>query len=177
MNFVILGRPVESLWQHEWLKHGTCAAVLPELNNENKYFGQGLSWLQQYTMSSVLAKAKIVPDKEYNVADIYEAVKSSLNKNPGVYCVRDKKTHAEFLSEIRICFNKQLELVDCNGIVESVSKEIITNCGTSTPVSYPSKLPNYLIERVNGERERERSWNWRHPFVNFFKLVNLFKLL
>ncbi|TMW45203.1 hypothetical protein DOY81_009717 [Sarcophaga bullata] len=28
------------LWKHEWLKHGTCAATLEELNNELKYFGQ-----------------------------------------------------------------------------------------------------------------------------------------
>lgn len=132
-------------------------------------------------MSSLLAKANIKPDQEYNVADIYNAVQNALNKKPVISCVVDKKTHTSFLSEIRICFNKQLELVDCDGVVESVSKEMITDCAISKPVSYPSKLPNYILEHIHGERERERErereWNWRHPFLNVFKLVNLLKLL
>lgn len=129
-------------------------------------------------MSSLLAKANILPDNEYNVADIFGAVKNALNKNPSINCIRDKKTRATYLSEIRICFNKQLELCDCDGVVETLSNEIITNCETDKPIGYPSKLPPALLERVNGERERERySFNWRHPFVNFFKLVNLLKLL
>lgn len=180
VNFILnkfSGKPLDSLWEHEWLKHGTCAAVIPELGNENKYFGQGLSWLQQYTMSSLLPKANIVPDQEYHVADIYNAVKKLLNKNPAIHCVVDRETHESYLSEIRICFDKGLKLVDCDGVVKSINKEMNTNCATTKPISYPSKLPHYLLKHIQNEREQERDWNWRHPVVNIFKLVNLLKFL
>ncbi|KAK8374574.1 hypothetical protein O3P69_010980 [Scylla paramamosain] len=31
-----------SLWKHEWLKHGTCAAQLPQLNTQKKYFEKAM---------------------------------------------------------------------------------------------------------------------------------------
>lgn len=117
-----------------------------------------------------------MPDNSYNVSDISDAVKRALSKNPSINCVKDRETHETYLSEIRICFSKNLELVDCDGVVETLSDEIITNCDTTKPVSYLSKLPNFLLDRVNKERERP-AFNWRHPFVNFFKLIQFCKLL
>ena len=37
--------PEESLWEHEWDKHGTCAAELPQLHSEYDYFLQGRLFL------------------------------------------------------------------------------------------------------------------------------------
>ena len=31
----------DSLWKHEWMKHGTCAAELKALNSELHYFSKG----------------------------------------------------------------------------------------------------------------------------------------
>lgn len=34
--------PTHSLWKHEWLKHGTCAAVLPTLDTGTSVLGHSL---------------------------------------------------------------------------------------------------------------------------------------
>lgn len=136
-----------SFWKHEWVKHGTCAALLPELNNEAKYFKQGLDWIYKYDMQSILTKAKILPNKTqgYTAEQIYMAVKSVLNKNPAVECVSDHKAGISLINEIRICFNKSLELVDCDGIrdpnIHVEGTKIITSCSLSKPVIYPSVVP------------------------------------
>lgn len=170
---------MDSLWQHEWVKHGTCASVLEELSTENKYFGQGLTWLQQYTMNGLLSKANINPGTKYNVIDIHNAVKSVLNTSPSIHCVREKNDHGEqYLSEIKICFNKQLELIDCNGIrlkdQQYFNDNIISSCDPNHEVHYPSTLPQYLLEK--SDRGPAKTV-WQFPWVNIFKLIRIIKWL
>lgn len=138
--------PLLSFWKHEWTKHGTCAASLPDLNNEAKYFKQGLDWVGKYDMQTVLAKAGISPNqKGYSAEDLYNGVKSVLNKNPAVECIHDSKTGLAYINEIRICFNKSLELIDCDSIkdpnVHVDADNIITSCPLSKPVMYPNVVP------------------------------------
>lgn len=174
-HFILFsGLPESSLWEHEWLKHGTCASVLPELSNENKYFGQGLAWFQQYTMTSLLSKAGYTPDMNTTVEQLNDIITSSLTRNPSIHCIVDRETKQTYLSEIRICFDKQLELVDCNGVVDSLTAKPITNCKSNQPILYPSRLPQYLIDRTNTDTT---SFNWKFPLVNFYKLIQLLKIL
>lgn len=178
-NLLFTGTPVEALWKHEWLKHGTCASVLPELDTENKYFGQGLAWLQQYTMSAVLAKSNVLPDNNYTLINIHNAVRNGLNHNPSIHCITDKHTGDIYLSEIRICFNKQLELIDCNGVIMSLitisypGGQVITNCDLTKPIHYPSVVPKYLLDQSTSSDRTESTW--RFPLVNVYKLIEMIK--
>lgn len=170
-----LGTPEASLWKHEWLKHGTCAAMLQALDTENKYFGQGLAWLQQYTMNGLLAKSNILPGSMYNVTDFYNAIKQTLNINPSIHCVHEHGG-GQYLSELKICFNKQLELIDCNGISDEYVTEhrngVITNCNSKQEIQYPSTLPEYLLK--SADRESQKS-AWQFPWVNLYKLIQMIK--
>ncbi|CAH0406811.1 unnamed protein product [Chilo suppressalis] len=139
------GTGIYSFWAHEWNKHGTCAAVLEPLDTQYKYFSKGLNFFQQYDMSAVLAKSGIVPDddNEYKLLDIYNAVKNTLEVNPSIQCrVEEGKS---FLVEIRICFDKTLNLTNCDGIKYSRTVNqvpVITNCDPSSGILYPhNKLP------------------------------------
>lgn len=173
--FLSKGTPEASLWQHEWLKHGTCASVLNELSSENKYFGQGLAWLQQYTMNGVLSKSNVQPGSYYHVNDFYNAVKTSLNTNPSIHCVREKNHKGEqYLSEIKICFNKKLELVDCTGIRSEFIHDdnVISNCDPNIQINYPSTLPQHLLEKFDQKPVKPV---WRFPWVNLYKLVQIIK--
>lgn len=101
-----------SFWAHEWNKHGTCASILPQLDSVTNYFRMGLKLNQQYDLSKILTKAGVVPGTTgYDVSFIYNVVKNSINKEPSIQCVTDRKTKESFISEIRICFNKSLEVM------------------------------------------------------------------
>ncbi|XP_046388788.1 ribonuclease Oy [Ischnura elegans] len=135
------GSSETSLWEHEWEKHGTCAASLPQLDGEMKYFKQGLAWAKKYSLTDMLSSSGINPsDGKYTVQDLVDAIKSSTNKNPAVECMTDKETGEEYLLEIRICFDKKLELIDCDGI-EPLQQGLLTNCAPSKEVFYPSNVP------------------------------------
>lgn len=161
--------PPEALWSHEWLKHGTCAAQLQILDNENKYFGQGLKWLQQYSMSTLLSQANIQPGGSYKLDEIYNGLKSVLGYDFAVECMHD--SGKSYLIEIRICFTKDLKLTDCDGILlnNNSSKgwkkleNVITNCNAKKEIEYPSVVPM---------KYEEKSY-WKVPFVQLYKLIKM----
>ncbi|XP_032599151.1 ribonuclease Oy [Drosophila grimshawi] len=159
--------PQDDLWKHEWLKHGTCAAVLTELDNELKYFGQGLKWRQKYVISDVLDAAGIHPDSDNTIIVLNNALVRGLGKNPSIHCLYDRKHSISYLSEIRICFNKSLELIDCDGVklvdvvaIKYPGGTVNTNCHVGSPVHYPSLVPPV-----------QRKEDWKLSLVNVYKLL------
>ncbi|ETN60942.1 ribonuclease t2 [Anopheles darlingi] len=154
-------KPTDSLWEHEWLKHGTCAAeTIEQLNTELKYFGQGLSWLEKYSVGSGFAAGgNIQPGLNYSLATLNKALYSFYGKDLAIECYHDSKTHLQILNEIRICFNKQLELTDCDGIVglerqatRGGAGTIISNCNAAKPILYPDTVPKeYEMENNDVE--------------------------
>lgn len=76
----------ESIYFHEWEKHGTCAVVLPALDSEFKYFYQGIEWSEKYNMRDVLNKSSIKVNSTLHVDDYWKAVKSILKTNAWIEC-------------------------------------------------------------------------------------------
>jgi len=76
----------ESIYFHEWEKHGTCAVVLPALDSEFKYFHQGIEWSEKYNMRDVLDKSNVKINSTLYVADYWKAVKSVLKTNAWIEC-------------------------------------------------------------------------------------------
>lgn len=113
-----------------------------------KYFAQGLLWLQLYSMSDILEKEGILPSevKTFQPENVYSSIKSAIGKNPSLHCALDPHTGKSYMFEIRICFNKSLELVDCDGIKLSkgnfnLSKDKLIHCDVTKPLQYPSVVP------------------------------------
>jgi len=132
-----------SLWRHEWNKHGTCAVTVKALNNEFNYFQTGLKLLDKYNMMDVLAKVNILPGNKYMVQDIFKGIQQILGKRGQITCVIDKETRESYVNEIRICFDKTLQLVDCDGI-----SSFPTNCNRSKEIIYPSRVPHYYVTQT-----------------------------
>ncbi|XP_029159421.1 ribonuclease Oy isoform X2 [Nylanderia fulva] len=116
-----------TFWKHEWNKHGTCAVVIKALNNEYKYFQEGLKLHDTYNMINVLAKANVLPGQKYMIETMLTGIQ--------------KKTGELYVSEIRLCFDKALQLTDCDGIYH-----FPTNCNKFKEIIYPSNVPsNYHV--------------------------------
>ncbi|VDN00525.1 unnamed protein product, partial [Onchocerca ochengi] len=45
---LLVTQSVSSLWKHEWTKHGTCAEIVEEVNDEIKYFNKSLALHEQF---------------------------------------------------------------------------------------------------------------------------------
>ena len=150
--------PLDGLWSHEWEKHGTCAAQhIPQLNTELKYFQQGLDFLDRFSITKLLMSSEIKPgiDATYKLEDIHTALKYSLDTSFAIICEKDKKTKREYLFEIRLCFDKELNLHSCDGIVTmtdgddpDLDDDIITNCKKDQEIAYPSSA--WLMQRQYG---------------------------
>lgn len=183
-----LGRNHYDFWKHEWVKHGSCALVIPELNNELRYFTQGLVWSHEYNMEKVLSKANIYPSGDENmfsVQTLWLAIKSILGKNPGIECIHDPKSGLDYLMEIRICFTKQLILTNCDGIRSRHrrhayhrrfwSSDPITNCPLDKSIVYPSKVPPpervFQVDRYVIKENNESS------LVSYLKTISFLKWL
>ncbi|XP_011878505.1 PREDICTED: ribonuclease Oy [Vollenhovia emeryi] len=132
-----------SFWKHEWDKHGTCAVAMKPLDNEFNYFQTGLKLLKEYNMMDVLAKANILPGNRYKVEDMLTKIEKILTKKGQIMCIIDKETQESYVMEIRICFDKTLQLIDCNGIYH-----FPTNCNRSKPIIYPSNTTEYNVIKI-----------------------------
>lgn len=85
------------LWQHEWIKHGTCSLSLPSLNSELKYFKQALDWSKQYPLADLLAQGGIKPNGTYPVTQFWHTLKTGLGKNPRIDCFMEKVYYTHFM--------------------------------------------------------------------------------
>lgn len=137
-----------SFWKHEWDKHGTCSATLPLLNSIPNFFMRGLEWNKMYNLTNMLAQSKIVPGTDgYTVEQVTDAIKSVTKFEPMVQCVVDPHTKLSMISEIRICFDKSFQLIDCDPTnpVNNKLKSVITNCSEKKPLMYLATVPNNLV--------------------------------
>eukprot|EP00884_Botryococcus_braunii_P012243 jgi/Botrbrau1/21019/Bobra.0144s0032.1 len=95
-------------WEHEWEKHGRCAA--PCLSSERDYFSKALELSRTFDLLSALMEADIEAsgDKLYNVGDIAEAIRRKHNALPLLEC----QVKGEITAVIT-CISKDFEAIDC----------------------------------------------------------------
>ncbi|KAL0102030.1 hypothetical protein PUN28_018523 [Cardiocondyla obscurior] len=103
----------------------------------------GLKLLDKYNMMDVLAKANISPGNKYMPQDILNGIQKVLNIRAQIMCVTDKTTKESYVFEIRICFDKTLQLVNCDGIYD-----FPTNCDRTKTLTYPSRVPRYHVTQL-----------------------------
>lgn len=118
------------------------------MNAVEKYFSKALAWAQLYNITDIFAEANITAGTNYDLTELHAALKMALIRVPNILCQKKRQTF--YLSEIRICFNKQLELMDCKAfdnkseVILDTGDKVITNCGIDNLISYPNSLPDHL---------------------------------
>ena len=105
-------------WRHEWEKHGTCAMDNGRLDTEFKYFRTGVELNERYPLSDYLRAANVTPGGSYTFGQIYDAVRAGLGgrANPAVQCEYDRDARTHVLSQIDVCLDKRLRIMDCDQI-------------------------------------------------------------
>ncbi|XP_075059463.1 ribonuclease T2 [Mixophyes fleayi] len=102
------------LWKHEWQKHGTCAASLPCLNSQHKYFSKGLEMYTNVDLNSVLVKSGIKPSKTYQMKEIEDAIVNAYGVVPKIQCLPPEQGEdVQTLGQIEICFSKDFKPINC----------------------------------------------------------------
>ena len=115
-------RDVESLWQHEWQKHGTCTK-----NKQFNYFNDTLGLYKTFPIYDWLKESEIVPsdDRTYNVKQFNDVFARKLGHTVYLWCPtslsdvenshktqNEKKSHK--ITEIRICISRNTnKVIDC----------------------------------------------------------------
>lgn len=163
-----IGSREDTFWKYEWNKHGQCGTSIQELSTPVKYFEQGLRWHDQYAMHKILSMAKIKPGQSVEAIEIHNAIKSQLNVNASILCLIDKQNNEQYLFEIRLCFSKKLELIDCTR--RPNSDGVLTNCNSEGKIRYATKLPAYL---VHGNDEESTAWRFVIHFISIILIVVL----
>ncbi len=108
--------------KHEWLKHGTCALSVPDINNESDYFNVSLNLRDHYDFGPILKGSDIVPDDKtvYDLDKIKYAIKSVLGVDPGLTCYVQHNSPKQYLSQMQICLTKENEQTDCVNEYDSI---------------------------------------------------------
>lgn len=124
-------------------------------------------------MSQILETAGVTPGGEYKAVNIHNVVYKKLNKIPSIHCA-STKDGTNYLSEIRLCFSKSLELIDCQvtGNAEVVFRsaaspvEVLTNCNLHKNIIYSESFPqtDFEVKFTNP---------WRS--INWLKVVDSLK--
>lgn len=142
-----------SLWDHEWTKHGTCAAQLQEMDSEVKYFAKGCELAEANPVTDWLVTAGVMPNKkgtQYNMKAVWDAVMAGTGgKRPHIDC--DEVEGEAYISEIKVCYDKSFNRVDCDGIKSqgmnsTASESMMGKCLRYSSFLYPSTtvLPHKL---------------------------------
>lgn len=128
--------PLDSFWEHEWVKHGTCAAQLRSLHSEHAYFSKGLEWVEKYNVTQVLSDARVVPSSShtYSVDVIHSALVKGLGTEPIIDCIRAKDGRS-LLSQVKVCVSLGFKLMACPYNYDDIGG-IRTNC-PHTGITYP----------------------------------------
>ncbi|XP_046908457.1 uncharacterized protein LOC124490034 [Dermatophagoides farinae] len=104
---LLQGKTENSLWKHEWRKHGTCAKM-----TQFEYFNQTLNLYEEFDLDRALIEANIVPrsDRKYSRELFEHALHESINRkdfqlnDPRNYILNCKEHENDsYLEEIWLC--------------------------------------------------------------------------
>jgi len=123
-----------SLWEHEWTKHGTCAMQLPDMDSQLRYFSKGCSLSRATPIFSWLGYDDILPGRSYTLARIWRALLNGTRGfRPRVDCMYINKK--PYLAQIKVCYDNNFTLIHC----DKRMGRMVGNCPRKQHLRYPSK--------------------------------------
>jgi len=145
----VRGSP-NSLWEHEWSKHGTCAVLgqVAGVTGQEGYFATGCRLARENPLSSWLEAANIFPspDTRYTMEEVWEAVVEGAGTRPHIDC--EKIGGQAYIKEVKVCYSPLLQRVDCDRIAGSREGRGggMGSCSRWPDFLYPSSAPPGEVE-------------------------------
>jgi len=144
------GHP-DSLWDHEWSKHGTCATQLKETKDELSYFSKGCELAKENPITEWLEKAGVVPTdaQPYSLDQVWgPLIEGTGGARPHIDCHNIEGQ--VYLSEIKVCYNKNFTRSSCDGIKSSGGGSgMMGKCTRYSSFYYPpNAVPPYHLSNA-----------------------------
>lgn len=117
----------EQFWDKQWRMHGSCAESVPGVQNIGEYFTKAITLANMYNIKEILNSSKITEGNRYTTASIQDAMVLNTTRLSKIIGSKSKCAR-DWLFEIRICFNKQFEVINCPNVTNSTLE-----------LTYPSK--------------------------------------
>lgn len=98
-----------TLWEHEWSKHGTCCYNNKQVGGQYKYFKGTLELFEKYPIQKWLQQSSITPKPTHYETKIFiNSIESNFGKKVILQCKHD------YLDSVMLCFNRNsLEPINC----------------------------------------------------------------
>jgi len=138
----------DSLWSHEWKKHGTCATLDTNnttMSSQTEYFRTGCKLAAENPVTEWLSTNNVSPDdtKKYTTDQVWKAVLSATGHRPHIDCI--KIDGEAYITEVKVCYDKALKRVDCDRIVSfKTADNMMGTCLRYDSFWYPgASVPHY----------------------------------
>lgn len=142
-----------SLWEHEWTKHGTCAMQLPGIDSQLRYFSKGCELSRVTPIFSWLVNDAILPGRSYTMARVWKALLNATRGfRPRVDCKYINKQH--YLAEIKVCYSNNFTLVHC----DRAFGRLLGNCPRKHHLRYPS-ISDVELFKTTKRLRSDRTFN------------------
>jgi len=137
-------RVPNSLYEHEWKKHGTCAVAgkLPGISTQQDYFTVGCRLAKKNPIATWLKEWDIVPSatSRYTMGSVWNAMVAGSGTKPRIDC--DKIDGEVYVKEIKVCYDNSLVRIDC----DEDEQGMIGTCSRYVDFLYPDSIipPSYF---------------------------------
>ncbi|KAH0554618.1 hypothetical protein KQX54_011916 [Cotesia glomerata] len=106
-------RSNREFWEHEWIKHGTCASRLPAMKNVRLYFEKTLEIFYKANVYAKLTAGGFRPRTVMTQKDMRDKISMILKQRVNIAIQYHPRTSEMWLSEIRLCYDLHFNAVDC----------------------------------------------------------------
>lgn len=130
----------DQFWDKQWRMHGSCAESVAGVQNIREYFTKAITLANIYNIKEILNSSRITEGNQYTTADIQDAIVLKTTRLSKIIGSKSKCAK-DWLFEIRICFNKQFEVINCPNVTNS-----------TLILTYPSKLSSKRSSAVQALR-------------------------